>query len=329
MSINPEQLQEDQCDLNIRPKYLKEYLGQEPIKKQLDIYISAAKMRKEALDHVLLFGPPGLGKTTLSHVIANEMGGSLHETSGPVLEKGGDVAALLMNVKENDVLFIDEIHRMSPSAEEVLYPAMEDFSIDLIIDQGSDKKVIRLPIPKFTLVAATTRSGMISAPLRDRFGISHHLEYYTPEELSKIIIRSSKIFNISIDEKSALNIAKRSRGTPRIANRFLRRVRDMAQVKNNYIIDDFIVNETLEMLGVNSSGLDKLDQIVLKTIVEKFKGGPVGLETLASSIGEEKGTIEDVVEPYLIQKGFLLKTPRGREVTELGYEQIGIEYNKQ
>lgn len=324
MSISPIAAPEDAAEISIRPKKLGDYLGQEPIKKQLNIYIQAALRRKEALDHVLLFGPPGLGKTTLSHIVANEMGSFIHETSGPVLEKGGDVAALLMTIKPNDILFIDEIHRMSPAAEEVLYPAMEDFAIDILLGDGPDKKSIRLPVPPFTLVAATTRSGMISAPLRDRFGIVQHLQYYTPEELGKIVTRSAQIFGVTIDPEAAFNIAQRSRGTPRIANRMLRRVRDVAQVHHHGNISVEVVNEALEMLGVNAAGLDTLDQNILFTIAQKFKGGPVGLETLAASVGEEKGTLEDVVEPYLIQQGFLVRTSRGRQLTESGYAQIGL-----
>lgn len=324
MSISPIAAPEDAAEISIRPKKLGDYLGQEPIKKQLNIYIQAALRRKEALDHVLLFGPPGLGKTTLSHIVANEMGSFIHETSGPVLERGGDVAALLMTIKPNDILFIDEIHRMSPAAEEVLYPAMEDFAIDILLGDGPDKKSIRLPVPPFTLVAATTRSGMISAPLRDRFGIVQHLQYYTPEELAKIVTRSAQIFGVTIDPEAAFNIAQRSRGTPRIANRMLRRVRDVAQVHHQGNISVQVVNEALEMLGVNAAGLDTLDQNILFTIAQKFKGGPVGLETLAASVGEEKGTLEDVVEPFLIQQGFLVRTSRGRQLTESGYAQIGL-----
>jgi len=323
-AVSPTALPDDLLEATIRPKRLSEYLGQEPIKKELNIYIQAALKRKEALDHVLLFGPPGLGKTTLSHIVATEMGSALHETSGPVLEKGGDVAALLMNIRPNDVLFIDEIHRMSPAAEEVLYPAMEDFAIDLLLGDGPDKKSIRLTVPPFTLVAATTRSGMLSAPLRDRFGILQHLQYYTPAELTQIVNRSAQIFGVTIDPEAAHNIAQRSRGTPRIANRLLRRVRDLAQVHHNGQISVSVVNEALDMLGINIAGLDRLDQNILAAIATKFKGGPVGLETLAASVGEEKGTLEDVVEPFLIQQGFLLRTSRGRQLTESGYAQLGL-----
>lgn len=324
MTISPIATADDSTEVSIRPKKLADYLGQEAIKKQLNIYIQAALRRKESLDHVLLFGPPGLGKTTLSHIVANEMGSFIHETSGPVLEKGGDVAALLMAIKPHDILFIDEIHRMSPAAEEVLYPAMEDFAIDILLGDGPDKKSIRLPVPPFTLVAATTRSGMVSAPLRDRFGIVQHLQYYTAEELSQIVTRSAHIFGVTIDPNAAFNIAQRSRGTPRIANRMLRRVRDVAQVHHHGNISLDVVHEALDMLGVNASGLDSLDQSILTTIATKFKGGPVGLETLAASVGEEKGTLEDVVEPYLLQQGFLVRTARGRQLTESGYAQIGL-----
>lgn len=323
--ISPELNSDDATEVGIRPKRLADYLGQEPIKKQLGIYIQAARQRSEALDHVLLFGPPGLGKTTLSHIVAHEMGSQIHETSGPVLEKGGDIAALLMNIKKNDVLFIDEIHRMSAAAEEVLYPAMEDFSIDLLIGDGSEKRSIKIPIPPFTLIGATTRSGMLSTPLRDRFGIVHHLQYYTPDELSSIVSRSSGIFGISVDENASMSIARRSRGTPRIANRLLRRVRDVAQVHHHGVVTLPVVDEALEMLGVNHLGLDLLDQKVLLTIYEKFKGGPVGLETLAASLGEEKGTLEDVVEPFLLQQGLLIRTSRGRMITKHGCVHINKE----
>lgn len=322
MSVIDPLLHTDDSEQRIRPQRLSEYLGQEGVKKQLAVYIKAALLRKEALDHVLLFGPPGLGKTTLSHIVAHEMGSRIHETSGPVLEKGGDVAALLMNIQPHDVVFIDEIHRMSAAAEEVLYPAMEDFAIDLLIGDGPDKKSIKLTIPPFTLVGATTRSGMLSAPLRDRFGIVQHLQFYTPEELSQIVLRSARIFGVAIDPAAALDIASRSRGTPRIANRLLRRVRDVAQVHHQGEIAPHVVDEALGLLGVNAKGLDALDQKILATIIDQFNGGPVGVDTLAASIGEERGTLEDVVEPYLIQQGLLVRTPRGRSVQPLAYEYL-------
>ncbi len=307
----------------IRPQTLNDYLGQEDIKKQLDIYIKASKMRGEPLDHTLLFGPPGLGKTTLSHIIAHEMGSNLIETSGPVLEKAADLAMLLVTLKKGDVLFIDEIHRLHPSVEEILYPAMEDFKIDLLVGEGMERKSIQIEIPPFTLVGATTKSGMLSAPLRDRFGIIQRLQFYNDDELRQIVQRSARILNVDIDSISALEIAKRSRGTPRIANRLLRRSRDVAQVRAGGVLSSDIVDNALQMLGVDKLGLDNTDQRYLSFIIDNFKGGPVGLGTLASSLSEESQTIEDVIEPYLLQQGYIARTNRGRIATDLAYEHLG------
>ena len=311
---------------SLRPQTLNDYIGQRKIKETLNVYIEAAKQRGDALDHMLFYGPPGLGKTTLAGIIANEMGVSMKVTSGPAIEKPGELAAILTRLGEGDLLFIDEIHRLSRQVEEVLYPAMEDGVIDVMIGKGSDAKSIRFDLPKFTLVGATTRVGMLTAPLRDRFGMINHLEFYTVEELKRIIMQSAKVLNVPIEEKGALELARRSRGTPRLANRILKRVRDFAQVRFDGVITEKVAVEVLDLLDVDKLGLDHVDRNLLVTMIEKFKGGPVGLDTLAAAIGEDAGTIEDVYEPYLIKNGFLNRTPRGRVVTELAYRHLGLDY---
>ena len=316
--------EEENFERALRPKDLADYVGQEKIREQLEIFIGAAKKRKEPLDHLLLFGPPGLGKTTLAHIIANEMGVNLKQTSGPVLEKTGDLAALLSNLEANDVLFIDEIHRISPVIEEILYPAMEDYRLDIMIGEGPSARSVKLELPPFTLIGATTRAGMLTNPLRDRFGIVSRLEFYTNDELAKIVLRSAGLLETTIDKKGSSELAKRSRGTPRISNRLLRRVRDYADIKAEGEINEKIANQALKMLDVDLIGLDFMDRTFLKAIIEKFSGGPVGLDNLAAAIGEEKETIEDVIEPYLIQQGFLMRTPRGRVATPQTYKHFGI-----
>ena len=315
---------EDENEGSLRPKTLREYIGQEKAKGNLEVFIQAAKMRGEPLDHVLLHGPPGLGKTTLSGIIANEMGVNIRITSGPAIEKPGDLAALLTNLAENDILFVDDIHRLNRSVEEILYPAMEDFAIDIIIGKGPSANSIRLDLPKFTLIGATTRAGQLSAPLRDRFGVTLRLELYTPEELALIVKRSAGILDVPIEDDGAMEIAKRSRGTPRIANRMLRRVRDFAQVKAGGVITRAVADQALTALEVDHLGLDAIDRRMLTSIIEHYGGGPVGLETLAATINEEAVTLEDVYEPYLMQMGFLTRTPRGRCVTRRAYEHLGL-----
>jgi len=310
---------------SLRPRHLNEYIGQEKIRTSLKIYIEAAKQRKEGLDHLLFYGPPGLGKTTLAGIIANEMGVNIKITSGPAIEKPGEMAAILNNLQEGDILFIDEIHRLNRQVEEVLYPAMEDFAIDIMIGKGPTARSIRLDLPKFTLVGATTRAGMLSAPLRDRFGMIHRMEFYSTKELCEIIMQSAKVLDVEVKRTGAEEMARRSRGTPRLANRILKRVRDYAQVKHSSEINDEIVMEALQLMDVDELGLDHTDHNILCTMIDKFSGGPVGLDTLAAAIGEDAGTIEDVYEPYLIKSGMINRTPRGRVVTELAYHHLGLE----
>ena len=328
--ITTETLEEDQkIEGSLRPQYLEDYIGQTKAKETLKIYIEAAKARGEALDHVLFYGPPGLGKTTLAGIIANEMGVNMKVTSGPAIEKPGEMAAILNNLQERDVLFVDEIHRLNRQVEEVLYPAMEDFAIDIVIGKGAGARSIRLDLPKFTLVGATTRAGMLTAPLRDRFGVGNRLEFYTAEDLQTIVLRSAQVLGVEIDPKGALEIARRSRGTPRLANRLLKRVRDFAQVKYNGVITEEVAVFALDLLEVDRFGLDYADRTILTTMIEKFGGGPVGLDTLAAAIGEDSGTLEDVYEPFLLKNGFIQRTPKGRTATAFAYQHLGFSMGKE
>ena len=315
---------EETVDSAIRPAYLADYIGQPAVHEQMEIFIGAARARQEALDHVLIFGPPGLGKTTLANIIANEMQVNLRQTSGPVLERAGDLAALLTNLEPNDVLFIDEIHRLSPVVEEILYPAMEDYQLDIMIGEGPAARAIKLDLPKFTLVGATTRAGLLTSPLRDRFGIVQRLEFYSETELTTIVERAAGILDVSIERDGAGEIARRSRGTPRIANRLLRRARDYAEVKGNGVLDAATASRALDLLNVDENGFDVMDRKLLLAVLQKFDGGPVGIDSLAAAIGEERGTIEDVIEPYLIQQGFLMRTPRGRTATRISWNHFGL-----
>ena len=316
---------EDVIDRAIRPKLLADYVGQPQVREQMDIFIKAAKLRQDALDHLLIFGPPGLGKTTLANIVANEMGVNIRTTSGPVLEKAGDLAAMLTNLEPHDVLFIDEIHRLSPAIEEVLYPAMEDYQLDIMIGEGPAARSIKLDLPPFTLVGATTRAGSLTSPLRDRFGIVQRLEFYSVEDLTSIVARSAGCLNLELEQQAAFEVARRSRGTPRIANRLLRRVRDYADVRNGGVISVGVAKQALSMLDVDDAGFDYLDRKLLSAVIERFDGGPVGLDNLAAAIGEERDTIEDVLEPYLIQQGFLQRTPRGRIATSKTYRHFGLQ----
>ena len=316
--------EDKKIEKTLRPQCLDDYIGQEKAKSTLKIYIDAAKQRHDSLDHVLFYGPPGLGKTTLAGIIANEMGVNMKVTSGPAIEKPGEMAAILNNLQEGDLLFVDEIHRLNRQVEEVLYPAMEDFAIDIMIGKGSTARSVRLDLPHFTLVGATTRAGLLTAPLRDRFGMIHHMEFYTEDELKLIIKQSAKVLNVKIEDAGATELARRSRGTPRLANRILKRVRDFAQVKYNGVITETVAHTALDLMDVDTLGLDRVDRNILVTIIEKFGGGPVGLDTLAASIGEDAGTIEDVYEPYLLMKGLIDRTPRGRVATQIAYTHLGL-----
>lgn len=327
--VNGRVQQGDDREGGLRPRSLRDYIGQEAMKERLSIFLQASLARREALDHVLLYGPPGLGKTTLAHIIANELGVGIRYTSGPAIERAGDLASILTNLDDGEVLFIDEIHRLTRAVEEILYPAMEDFVLDLVLGKGPSARTVRIDLPRFTLVGATTRAGMLTAPLRDRFGVLVHLDFYAPSELSKIVTRSAQVLDVPIDQEAAVEVARRSRGTPRIANRLLRRLRDYAQVRADGLLTHAIAEEGLNLLEVDPYGLDQVDRRLLRVMAERYQGGPVGLETLSAAIGEESGTIEDVYEPYLLQQGFIQRTPRGRILTEVAYRHMGLALPQQ